>query len=393
MSDNNLIGSAESASESKDDNTKVSRRNFLGTAAAASAAAGATALGFPAIVTSQSVISWRFQSTWPSRFLYQECAVDWTKKVEELTNGRLKISMMSAGSVVPGLQIIDASNQGVLDGGHGLPGFWFGKNSAFGLYGAGPDFGMTGNEMLGWIEYGGGMDLYREIQQAARINVESFLLGPVPPEPMGWFKHEIKELSDMKGLRFRTAGLAVDMFRELGLSPVQMAPADIIPALDRGLLDAAEFASATDDRTMGFPDVAKFYIQHSYHMANNVCEVMINRRRYDALSDELKLILKHAAHAASADMHWKNMHRMSQDYIELQKDQGVTTYRTPQPILDAQLQAWNAVIEKHSAENPLFAKVVKSQMDWARRVVYWQNEVSPSKTDAYTHYFGKGPGG
>ncbi|MEX0871390.1 MAG: TRAP transporter substrate-binding protein, partial [Aquisalimonadaceae bacterium] len=305
--------------------------------------------------------------------------------------GKLKIEMMAAGSVVPGLQIIDASSQGVLDGGHGLPGFWFGKDTAFGLYGAGPDFGMNANQMLGWIEYGGGMDLYREIQAAARVNVESFLLGPVPSEPMGWFNKEIKTLEDMQGLRFRTAGLAVDMFRELGMSPVQMAPADIIPALDRGLLDAAEFASATDDRVMGFPDVAKYYLQQSYHMSNNVCEVMINRRRYDALPDELKAILKHAAHAASADMHWKNMHRMSQDYLEIQQNERVTTYRTPQAILDAQLKAWDKVVEKHSAENPLFARVVESQRAWAKRVVYWHNEVSPSQTAAYAHYFGDGP--
>lgn len=369
--------------------TAPSRRRFLG----AAGAVGAAGMGFPFIAKAQAPIRWRFQSTWPARFLYQEVAVDWTKKVDELSNGRLKIEMLPAGAVVPGLQIIDATNQGVLDGGHGLPGFWFGKNTAFGLYGAGPDFGMDANQMLGWIEYGGGAELYTEIQAAAKLNLKSFLLGPVPPEPMGWFKKEIKSLDDLKGLRFRTAGLAVDMFRELGMSPVQMAPADIVPALDRGLLDAAEFASATDDRVMGFPDVAKFYLQHSYHMANNVCEVMINRRRYDALPDDLKTVLKHAAHAASADMQWKNMHRMSQDYLELQADAKVNTYRTPEPILQAQLKAWNAVVERRGAENPLFMKIVESQKAWAKRVVYWHNEVTPSKELAYAHYFGNGPRG
>jgi TRAP-type mannitol/chloroaromatic compound transport system substrate-binding protein len=372
--------------QDKQQGAGLSRRRFIGTAVA-----GSAALGFPTIVRAQSTINWRFQSTWPAKFIYHEFAVDWTKKVEELSGGKLKIEMLSAGAVVPGLQIIDAASKGVLDGGHGIPGFWFGKNTAFGLYGAGPDFGMDANQMLGWIEYGGGKELFAEIQKAANLELVSFLFGPVPCEPFGWFKKEIKGPADLKGLKFRTAGLAVDMFKELGVSAVQMAPADIVPAIDRGVLDGAEFASATDDRVMGFPDVAKFYLQQSYHMSNNFCEVMINRKRYDALPAELKTVLRHAAHAASADMGWKAMHRMSQDFLELQTEQKVKTYVTPKPILDAQLKAWNSVIERRSAENPLFAKVIESQKAWAKRVLYWHNQVQVDQKAAYAHYFGKGP--
>lgn len=366
----------------------IPRRSFLTKAAAATAVAGAAAVtGFPYIATANSPVRLRFQSTWPNTFIYHEFAVDWTRKVEEMTGGRVQIRMMAAGSVVPGLQVLDATMDGVLDGAHGIPGFWFGKNTAFGLYGAGPDFGMNSMQLLGWVEYGGGKELYREVQQAASVNVESFLLGPVPPEPLGWFNREINRVDDMEGLRFRTAGLAVDMFNELGMSTVQMAPADIVPALDRGVLDAAEFASATDDRVMGFPDVARYYYQHSYHMMNNPCEIMINRRRYDALPDDIKVLLVHAAHAASADMHWKAMHRMSQDYIEMQQE-GVETRRTPESVLRAQLDAWDKVIEKHSSTNPVFARVIESQKAWARRVVYWHNEVTPDQELAYNHYFG-----
>ncbi len=317
--------------------------------------------------------------------------MDWTKKVGEISGGRLKIDMLPAGAVVPALQIIDATRKGTLDGGHGIPGFWFGKNTAFGLYGAGPDFGMDGNQMLGWIEYGGGKELYAEIQAAAQLDIVSFLFAPVPCEPMGWFKKPIKGVADLKGLKFRTAGLAVDMYKELGMATVQLAPGEIVPSLDRGVLDGAEFASATDDRTMGFPDVAKYYLQQSYHMANNFCEVMINKKRYEALPEELKTVLKYASHAASADASWKSMHRMSQDYVELQTVQKVNVYRTPQPILNAQLKAWNAVIARRSAENPLFVKVVESQKAWARRVMFWHNGVQVDGKLAYAHYFGKGP--
>ena len=365
---------------------RASRRRFLAAAAAAPAA-----LAFPAIASAQAPITLRFQSTWPPKFIYHEFAVDWTKKVFELTGGRLKIDMLSAGAVVPGLQVVEATDKGVLDGGHGIPGFWFGKNTAFGLYGAGPDFGMDGNQMIAWCEYGGGKELFAEIQAAAKLDIVSFLFGPVPCEPMGWFKKEIKTVADLKGLKFRTAGLAVDMFKELGMSTVQLAPADIVPSIDRGVLDGAEFASATDDRIMGFPDVAKFYLQQSYHMANNFCEIMFNKKRYDALPADIKGILPLASHAASADMHWKSMHRMSKDLIELQTVQKVKVYRTPKPILDAQLKAWDRVIERRSAENPLFAKVIESQKTWAKRVMYWHNTVQVDQRAAYAHYFPKGP--
>jgi TRAP-type mannitol/chloroaromatic compound transport system substrate-binding protein len=208
---------------------------------------------------------------------------------------------------------------------------------------------------------------------------------------LGWFKKPIKSVADLKGLKFRTSGLAVDMFNELGMSTVQMAPADIIPAIDRGVLDGAEFASASDDRVMGFPDVAKHYLQQSYHMANNFCELMINRKKYEALPEDLKIAVKYASQAASSDMEWKSMHRMSQDFIELQTKQKVRVYRTSKPILEAQLKAWDAVIKRRSAENPLFAKVIASQKAWANRVMYWHNSVQVDQQSAYTHYFGKGP--
>ena len=366
----------------------ATRRRFL---AGAGVGTGLALAGFPMIAKAQSApITMKFQSTWPVKFIYHEFAVDWTKKVAELSGGRLKIEMLPAGAVVPGLQLVDAVSKGVLDGGHGLAGFWFGKNSAFGLYGAGPDFGMDATQLLAWVEYGGGKELFTEIQAAAQLDLVSFLYGPVPCEPMGWFKKPIRTVADLKGMKFRTAGLAVDMFNELGMSTVQMAPADIVPALDRGVLDGAEFASATDDRTMGFPDVAKYYLQQSYHMSNNFCEMMINKKKYDALPEEMKIIMKHVSHAASADMEWKSMHRMSQDYIELQTKQGVKAYTTPKPILDAQLKAWDTVIKKRSAENPLFAKVIASQKAWAKRVMYWKNDIQVDRKVAYAHHFGKG---
>jgi TRAP-type mannitol/chloroaromatic compound transport system substrate-binding protein len=296
--------------------------------------------------------------------------------------------MLPAGAVAPALQIIDAVSKGTVDGGHAVPGFWFGRNTAFGLFGAGPHFGLDSNQTLGWMQRGGGKQLYAEVLAAARLEVVSFLYGPVPTEPFGWFKKEIRTPADLKGLKYRTAGLAVDMMRELGATPTQMAPADIVPALDRGLLDAAEFANISDDRTLGFPDVAKNYYLQSYHMANNMFELSFNKARFDAFPSETKAAIEMAVTAANAQMSWKSMDRMSEDLLQLQTTDKVRVMRTPQAILDAQLSAWMKVTTARSAENPLFAKVVESQKAWAKRVVYWSEMNTITQSPAYRKFFG-----
>jgi TRAP-type mannitol/chloroaromatic compound transport system substrate-binding protein len=366
---------------------RAARRGFF----AAGAAAGAATLAFPTVVRAQAPIKLRFQSAWPVKTIFHEFAVDFTRKVEELSAGRVVIQMLPAGSVVPALQTMEAVSKGVLDGGHGVPGFWFGRNSAFGLFGAGPNFAMNSDHTLGWMEYGGGRQLYEELLAAAQLDVVSLLYATVPCEPFGWFKKELKTPADLKGLKYRTAGLAVELMQVLGAAPVQLAAGEIVPALDRGLIDAAEFANATDDRILGFPDVTKIYYQRSYHMANNMFEVMINKKTFEGLPPEVRTLMRLASHAASADMSWKAMDRMSRDFIEMQTKQKVRALKTPRPILDAQLKAWNAVIDRHTKDNPLFARIVASQREWARRVVFWDVEVTVDPAPAYNHFFGKTP--
>ena len=350
-------------------------------------ALGGMALAAPVLSTAQTATSLRFQSAWPAKAIFHEFAVDVCKGIEQSTGGKLKIQMLPSGAVVPPLQLIEAVSKGTIDGGHGVPGFWFGRNTAFGLYGAGPNFGLDANQLLGWIEYGGGKALYAEILAAAKLDVVSVLYGPVPTEPFGWFKKEVKTAADLKGLKYRTAGLAVDMMKELGAAPVQLAPADIVPSLERGVIDAAEFANVTDDRILGFPDVAKNYYLQSYHMANNVFELSFNKAKFDAMPAELKDAIYQAAHAANSLMSWKSMDRMSTDLLEMQAKDGVKVMKTPQPILAAQLEAWLKVTTARSAENPLFAKIVTSQKAWAKKVVYWSELTTVEAQPAYRKFF------
>jgi TRAP-type mannitol/chloroaromatic compound transport system substrate-binding protein len=364
--------------------TAPRRRGFLKSASTAAVAAGA--LAAPAISRAQT-ISFRFQSTWPAKDIFHEYANDFAKKVNDMAGGRLKIEVLPAGSVVPAFQLLDAVNKGTLDGGHGVLAYHYGKNTALALWGSGPAYGMDPNMVLAWHYYGGGKALLEEIYKALNIDVTSFVYGPMPTQPLGWFKKPVAKVDDLKGLKFRTVGLAVDVFKELGTAVNPLPGGEIVPALDRGLIDAAEFNNASSDRVLGFPDVVKNCMLQSFHQSGEQFEILFNKAKYDALPAELKSVIDYAVQAASADMSWKAIHRNSQDYIELKTKDKVNFYKTPDAILRAQLAAWDKVIKQKAGENPLFAKVLESQRAFAQRAGSWQNDYMVDFKMAWNHYF------
>lgn len=359
------------------------RRGFLKQAAAATAATGAIAA--PAVAIAQTT-NLRFQSTWPAKDIFHEYAQDFAKKVNDMAGGRLKIDVLPAGAVVPAFQILEAVNKGTLDGGHGVVAYHYGKNSALALWGSGPAFGMDPNMVLAWHNYGGGKALVEEIYKSLNMDVVTYLYGPMPTQPLGWFKKPVAKAADMKGLKFRTVGLAVDVFTDMGVAVNPLPGGEIVPALDRGLIDAAEFNNASSDRVLGFADVAKNCMLQSFHQSAEQFEILFNGPKYRALPQELRSIVDYAVQAASADMSWKAIDRNSKDYIELKKA-GVKFYKTPDAILRAQLASWDKTVAKKSAENPLFKKVLDSQRQFAERAGQWQNDYSVDLKMAYNHYF------
>ncbi len=361
------------------------RRKFLHSAAAG--AVGAGALAVPAISNAQTT-SLRFQSTWPAKDIFHEYASDFAGKVNSMAGGRLKIEVLPAGSVVPAFQLLEAVAKGTLDGGHGVVAYHYGKNSALALWGSGPSFGMDPNMLLSWHNYGGGKELLTEIYKSLNLDVVSYLYGPMPTQPFGWFKKPIAKLDDLKGQKFRTVGLAVDMYTDMGLAVNPLPGGEIVPALDRGLIDGAEFNNASSDRLLGFPDVVKNCMLQSFHQSGEQFEILFNKGKLDALPAELKSIIDFGVQAASADMSWKAVQRNSQDYIELKKA-GVKFYKTPDAILRAQLAAWDKIIDKRSGENPLFKKVIDSQKAFAGRAGSWWNDYTVDFQMAYNHYFGR----
>ena len=338
------------------------------------------------MVSNAQTTSLRFQSTWPAKDIFHEYAQDFAKKVNDMAGGRLKIEVLPAGAVVPAFQLLEAVSKGTLDGGHGVIAYHYGKNSALALWGSGPAFGMDPNMVLAWHNYGGGKALVEEIYKSLNMDVVTYLYGPMPTQPLGWFKKPVAKAADMKGLKFRTVGLAVDVFTDMGVAVNPLPGGEIVPALDRGLIDAAEFNNASSDRVLGFADVAKNCMLQSFHQSAEQFEILFNGPKYRALPQELRSIVDYAVQAASADMSWKAIDRNSKDYIELKKA-GVKFYKTPDAILRAQLASWDKTVAKKSAENPLFKKVLDSQRQFAERAGQWQNDYSVDLKMAYDHYF------
>ena len=377
---------SEQAKIEASESTKVSRRNVI---KAAMAAGGAAVLGFPNIVKAQGVTSMRWQSTWPSKDIFHEFAQDFAKKVNDMTGGDLKIEDLPAGAVVPPFGLLDAVSKGTLDGGHGVLSYHYGKSNALALWGSSPAYGMDANMILSWHKYGGGKELLDKIYKSIGANVVSFPYGPMPTQPLGWYKKPVTKPDDFKGMKFRTVGISIDLFQGMGAAVNALPGGEIVPAMDRGLLDAAEFNNASSDRALGFADVSKVCMLQSYHQNGEQFEILFNKTRFDALPEKMRAIIAYAVDAASADMSWKAIDRYSKDYIELQTKEKVRFYRTPDSVLQKQLEVFDQVEAKKAAENSLFKEVADSQRAFAARAVKWDLDTNVSRRMAYNHYFAK----
>jgi TRAP-type mannitol/chloroaromatic compound transport system substrate-binding protein len=266
--------------------------------------------------------------------------------------------------------------------------YHYGKQTALALWGSGPGFAMDANMLLSWHRYGGGKELLAKLYESIGANVVSFPYGPMPTQPFGWFKKPVTKLDDLKGIKFRTVGISIDVYTAMGAAVNALSGGEIVSAMDRGLLDAAEFNNASSDRALGFADVSKVCMLQSYHQNAEQFEITFNKDKYNALPEKMKAIIANAVDAASADMSWKAIDRYSKDYIELQTKDNVKFYKTPDAILKAQLEAYDEVVKKKSAENPLFKEILQSQLAFAKRTTQWEQDTVVSRKMAYDHYWG-----
>src|SRR3981189_1214912 len=365
------------------DNTS-SRRRFLKVAAAGAAATVAA----PAVVSAQGPISMRWQSTWPSKDIFHEYALDYAKKVNDMTGGDLKIEVLPAGSVVPAFGLLDAVSKGTLDGGHGVLVYHYGKQTALALWGSSPAYAMDANMLLSGHKYGGGKQLLNKLYASIGANVVSFPYGPMPTQPLGWYKKPITKADDFKGLKFRTVGISIDLFQGLGAAVNALPGGEIVAAMDRGLLDAAEFNNASSDRALGFADVSKICMLQSYHQNSEQLEISFNKTKFNGLPPKLKATIEGAVEACSQDMMWKAIDRNSQDYITLQTTDKVKFFKTPDSILKRQLELYDEITKKYVASNPLFKEIIQSQLAFAKRALQWEQDYITPPRMAFDHYFG-----
>src|SRR5690242_5590880 len=368
------------------DKTAASRRKFLSGAAAATA--GAATLGFPMIAKAQGPISMRFQSTWPSKDIFHEYAQDYAKIVNDMTGGDLKIEVLPAGAVVPAFGLMEAVSKGTLDGGHGVLVYSYGKSNSLALWGSGPGFGMDANMLLAWHHRAGGKELLEKLYASVGGNVVSFPYAPLYTQPLGWFKKPMQKPEDFKGLKYRTVGISIDVFTAMGAAVNALPGGEIVPAIDRGLLDAAEFNNASSDRALGFADVSKICMLQSYHQNAEQLEISFNKDKIKALPPKMQAIIENAVEAASQDMQWKAIDRNSQDYITLQTQDKVRFFKTPDAILVRQLELYDEIIKKYIASNPLFKEIIESQLAFAKRATRWEQDYVVSRKLAFDHYYG-----
>ena len=362
-----------------------SRRKFFKAAAATGAVAAAT-LAMPSIAKAATTL--KVQAAWGGG-IFLENAQAYVKRVNDMAGGSLKIDLLPVNSVVKTSQMQDAVHRGVLDGAHYVPAYWYSKSPAASLFGTGPCWGWSAQELLGWIQYGGGMQLFNKLMGSLGLNLVSFFNSPMPAQPLGWFKEQIKKSSQMKGLKYRTVGLAADVLGEMGMSVVQLPGGEIQPAMKSGLIDAAEFNNPTSDSDFGMQDVSKHYHLASFHQSQEAFEITFNKKKFDGLAPELRKILEYASEAENSNFFWHNTLRYADDLVKLKNKLGVNVYRTPDGVMQDQLKAWDVITDKFSKKDAFFKEVVESQKKYAKKVMAYLLLNQPDYGMAYRHHFGE----
>ncbi|HBK80446.1 MAG TPA: C4-dicarboxylate ABC transporter [Nitrospinae bacterium] len=326
------------------------------------------------------------QGAWGSKSVFNTMAKQYVTRVNEMSGGSLKIDYLVSGAVVKAFRVQDAVHKGILDAGHQVSVYWYGKSKVASLFGTGPVFGQNAHHTLAWMYNGGGLELYNELIANLGLNTVGFFCMPMPTQPLGWFKKKINSSKDMVGLKYRTVGLAADLMQRMGLKVTQLPGGEIVPALERGVIEAFEYNNPTADKDFGAHDVSKIYMMGSYHQAAEFFEIIFNKTTFNKLSKEHRAILRYSAEAASSANLWMAYDQYSKDLQWLKKVAKVNVYRTPQGIMNDQLKAWDEIIVDLE-KDPFFKKVLKSQKEFSHRAAYYEILNAADYKLAFEHYF------
>jgi TRAP-type mannitol/chloroaromatic compound transport system substrate-binding protein len=341
----------------------------------------------PAPATAQAPIRWKVQSAWPPTSIVQDAAKLLVETVDKTSGGRLKMDLLPAGAIVPAFEIQDAVNRGVIDAGHTTPGYIIGKLQAFIPLTHGPLYGMDFIDYYGWYWEGGGHELLQEAyQKHLKMNVVSIQVHPEGPQAMGWFKKEIRKFEDIKGMKYRIYGIGAETYGKLGISAVTIPGGEIVPALERGVIDGAEWINCYDDKILGIDKVAKFHYVPGMHEPVTVGEFIINKAKYDALPADLKEILKTSAQAA----YWNHFVRFQEKTAKACAEliaQGVKVIKTTDELNRRFLKVFDEIQNSNATKDEFYKKVLQSQQKYAGLVVPYRLSYWPPYNFIAEHYW------
>ena len=334
-------------------------------------------LGIGNIAHAQQVTRMKIQTGVPTASIYFDLMKRFGDRVDKMSNGRVKMEILPDGAVVNAFEILDAVDKGVVDGGFAWTHYWSGKNSAAALFSnpaAGGGTGMDQLSHMAWLSQGGGNALYEKLySDGLKVNIKPFMMQPMGPDPFGWFKTPINSIEDMKKMKYRSPpGLTGEIFKEMGINAVAMPGGEIVPAAQRGVIDAAEWIGPADDMILGFHTVFKHYYLQGLHQSSDVGELLLNKNVWNKLAPDLKAVIEGAVMATMTETYAFNVHRNAVALDKLKKEHKVTVHDTPKEFFAAFMKATNVVYDRESNRNPLFKEVLESQRAFAKTVVpYW----------------------
>ncbi len=329
--------------------------------------------GEGAQVAPQKVYKWRLVTTWPKNLPGLGMAPErLAEKVDRMSNGRLKITVFGAGEVVPALGVFEAVSLGNVEMGHGASYYWKGKEPAAQFFTALP-FGLTAQEMNGWLHYGGGMELWEELY--ARYDLVPLAGGNTGVQMGGWFNKEINSLDDLEGLKMRIPGMGGEVFERAGGTAVTLPGGEIFTSLQTGVIDATEWVGPYNDLAFGLHQVAEYYYYPGWQEPGPNLEFIVNREAYDSLPPDLQEILRGASRAVNEDTLSEFTARNNAALQELVEEHDVKLRRFPDDVLKALYEISNEMAAELPGDDELAQRIYQSFVDYRDNVVEY-HEIS-----------------
>lgn len=323
----------------------------------------------------QKVYKFDIQTAVPSSSLYFQLTQKLAAQLEKMSSGRLKAEVLPDGAVVKAFDILDAVSSGTVKGGMVWPHYWSGKNSAYVLFSNPPaSTGLDQRSFMAWYYQGGGQELYTHLEQDIQhYNVVPFLIQPMGPDPLGWFKQPIKTMDDFRKLKYRAPpGIAGQTYKEMGVSAVAMPGGDIVPSAQRGVIDAAEWIGPADDRNLGLQKIWKYYYLQGLHQQTDVAELIFNKQFWESLPPDLQEMIRVAVMAQVAETLNANVYQNALAVRQFEEKDGVKVLDAPQSYYAEFIAAQKKVTAEYAKKNPFFKKVLESQEQFAQTVYpYW----------------------